>query len=351
MGAVSCQRDEPYYQEDIRNPVGKTTLVVPEDVMVYMEFKSKATMVIEPAEHVDQSKLTADQQHVVISGRVPMITEKRQIFQIMKDKSYRLVIETLEPKSNPARVAFRGEVRMNDWELKRIIIDPNKVTAYDLSGQVIFTAPNDDKIFSRLIDKLFSDPDFAQRVNIGNALFRLSGGTENYLDPKLRSFFVSGAAKYSTRDGLTVLEERLVDQLQMMGLPLPAPKPPVISAYDPSQGDKDQTHTPEETFEMIKGRVEEDAAQRDASQLKTYTVMDSTENKIAAEATYAGEEQVLAVTFYEVADDPQRTIKTEYTEKFGNNRAHDLDVVTKVSTEYSDVHIVDKFKTLAKDEK
>ena len=108
----TCQRDEPYLSE--RQPTN-ISLTVPEDVMVYMEFTSKTTMYTEPAEHVDQTQLSADQKHAVMSGKVPVIIKKRQSFQIKKDKSYRIVIETLEPDRNPAREAFRNETRMNDW--------------------------------------------------------------------------------------------------------------------------------------------------------------------------------------------------------------------------------------------
>ena len=233
------------------------------------------------------------------------------------------------------------------------MIEPSKISSYDLAGREIISVPNEQhKMFDRVIDKMFSDADFAKRVNIANAFFRLSGGTENYLDPELRSFFVSDQAKYSTKDGFTTVEVRIVDQLKHTGvidqMPPPPKQPPMLSNYE--EGDKDQTHTTEETLEMIKERAEADAAGRDVSQLKTYTVMDSTKNEIKAEVTYAGEEQVLGITFYEVGDDPQRTVKTEYTEQFNTNRAYDLDLTTKISTEYSDVHIINKFKTPEKDE-
>jgi len=330
-------------------------LKLPDDVLIHVSFASKTTTFSKLADHMKAESFSDVVQHYLMAVAVPVVRQDKQTFRIFKDKTYELVIEIVNPEDNPARKAFRSETNMNDWELQKMIFNNKTVTAYDVSGRVIFSHENNNNVFfNRLIEKIFSDPYFGSHVNIGNALFKVSGGTENYVDPKLKDFFLSKAAEVIRKDNYLIFKENITDAMKHWG----AGNIDTQSRFkargnssphfeQPDTGGEGGSNYPsiDQTLNMISEQVDSWQQQKNVADIKTYSVMDSVNNKITAEVTYAGEEQVLGITNFNVADDPQRTLKTEYTQDFETNPVYDVDLITHSSTEYSDVQIINTLKT------
>lgn len=343
---VSCVQDFDYYE---RKTTDKSAKRLPEEVLIQLSFKTKTTTYSKLADDLDQDNLDEDTKHFVLAAAVPIVRKDNHLFRIYKDGTYSLIIEIETPDFNPAREAFRNEFSRNDWELGRISIDNKTFTAFDTSGQVIFSDDNSNNpFFNRLVDKIMSDDDFASKVNIGNGLFTVSAGAENFLDPKLKPFFVGPNANTSSFDGFIIIEENVEDKMNHWGnINIPSPE---ITPLKPRNGmlkakaSTIQEYSLDDTQQMINDTVSKWNAGKNTADIHVYKAIDTVSNTLAAEVTYAGNEQVLGLTFYEVNDDEQKTIKTAYTEDYETNPVYDLDMVNVESVEYSDVQIINTKK-------
>ena len=344
----SCKAD---LVTDQTNDTESKVRQLPEDVLMQVSFSSKTTTYTKLADEAAKDGLDEDAKHFVMSAAVPVVRQDKQLFRIFKDSTYELTIDIENPDFNPAREAFRDETVRNDWELGKLIINSSTITAYDVSGGVIFTEDNSQNpFFNRLVEKIMSDDYFASHVNIGNALFRVSGGAENYLDPKLKSFFLSAEATTSRQDEFLIFKENISEKMRHWGHPitrnhkLTTPSFHHESLSLRAKGDSTVSYTLDETQQMIEDRVSSWNAGKDESLINVYTAIDSTKNELSAEVTYAGDEQVLGLTFYELKNDEDKTIKTAYTEDYETNPTYDLDMINVESIEYSDVQIINPLK-------
>lgn len=322
---------------------------VAENVLMQVSFESETTSFSQVPEGDDLSDRSEDVKHFVMTRAVPLIKKDKQIFTIYKDRSYDLIIHILNPGSNPMREAFREETMMNDWELQKIVINQHTITGYDGSGGQLFSEDNSQNpFFNALINKIFSDEYFASHVNIGNALFQVSGGAENYLDPKLRSFFVEPNAELTDFEGFLMIKQNIVDALGQWGAYTqdePSPTSQLRThVKDPEDESPEASYTLEETAQMIEQRAQQELAQRNPDDLNNITAIDKEKSELSAEVVHAGNEQVLSISTYEVDDDEQKTVKTKYTEHFETDPVHDVDLIHVESTTYSNVNVVNTLK-------
>ena len=343
---TSCFQD---FEHTKIKTTAKKAIEIPENVLMQVRFNSKTTTYTKLAEEADEDGLDEDAKHFVMAAAVPIVRKDNHLFRIYKNGTYSLNIEIETPDFNPAREAFRNEFNRNEWELGRISIDNETITAFDTSGQVIFSDDNSNNpFFDRLVDKIMSDDDFASKVNIGNGLFTVSAGAENFLDPKLKPFFVGPNANTSSFDGFIIIEENVEDKMNHWGnINIPSPE---ITSLKPRNGmlkakaSTIQEYSLDDTQQMINDTVSKWNAGKNTADIHVYKAIDTVSNALAAEVTYAGNEQVLGLTFYEVNDDEQKTIKTAYTEDYETNPVYDLDMVNVESVEYSDVQIINTKK-------
>ena len=341
--SISCFQDFDYHE--FKTTTTKRNTELPEDVLMQVSFKSKTTTYTKLADEADRNGLDEDAKHFVLAAAVPTVRKDKQLFRIYKNGTYSLIIDIETPEFNPARQAFRNEFKRNDWELGRIIINSETITAYDMVGGVIFSDDNShNPFFNRLIDKVISDDEFASSVNIGNALFTVSGGAENYTDSKLKSFFISPNATISSQDGFVIIEENTEDKMRFWGSHTTSNDDSnyrsVTSNSVKFSANATQEHSLDETQKMINDTITKWNSGKNPNDIHVYKAIDTVSNTLAAEVTYAGQEQVLGLTFFEVNDDEQKTLKTCYTEDYETSPVYDLDMINVESIEYSDVQII-----------
>ncbi len=282
--------------------------------------------------------------HVLRKG-VPIVSKEQNTFTIYKDGRYQLEVNILNPDYNPARDAFRQEDRMQDWELQRILIDEKSITGFDGTGKVIMSHSNEgNPYFSRLVTKIMTDDYFAKHVNIGNALFRVSSGAENFLDPKLRDFFLDKDTKFEEYEGFLMVRQNAGKTKRLWGDVLsggnPVARVAPIAPRDYDLMDPNSSFSPEETKQQIQEDVDFELNQRNVDQVEIITAIDLADSTITAEAYHYGEEQIIHASTLEDAQNGIHSLETIYTEDFEFDNYTKTELINIESIEFSDVQIV-----------